>query len=804
MRRLLPALVAVCLPAPAWAAPPDLGLIPAVAAVDDGAALLLNPAGLGSDGGASMHLASGGFQSLGSQSFSLSLGLGAGGLGVRHEPTPAGDRAEVLFASAIPLAPGFRGGFSYRLGGMAGKGGADWDLGMLVRPADWLSAGGAVRNVGGSLPGEARNYQVGIGVRPVGDRLTVTLDANWSEGKRMIEAITSLGAEFEPLDGLTLRGEASLNPAFLTAQDPLGAVSVRAGLSLATPRIDAGGLSGGLRGPAGSPPGTTPGVAGASTYLRFREARGRAMWYGAPEILDLELRGDLGPDRSALGLIAGLADKPPVASTLEVLQRAAGDPQVRGVAMTVDGVGVSLADAQEVRSALLAVRNAGKPIVAYLGSGSFLELFLASVADRILLNPVGTLDFTGFSREDLYLRKTLEKIGIKAEFVATGPYKTAMESLTGDKMSAENRRQLEELTGDQFEQIVAAVAEGRKRTPAEIREQIDRGILSAPEALQAGLVDDLQSQDATEGAAAKLAGGGNVFDAFKRPARLRSWLPPRIAVVYATGAITEGASGNDLLMGRILGQDTLIAALKESREDEQIRAVVLRVDSPGGSSLASEAIRREVERTRQEKPVIVSMGGVAASGGYWIACGTDRILADPGTITGSIGVYSGKYSAAGLLNMVGARAETVERGRFAGLGSPFHDMTEQERALLLSAAEFSYARFLELVSHARRMPQHKVKDLAGGRVYSGARAVAAGLADREGGLLDAIGEARAAAGIGADHEVEIAYLPQQRPFLLSDDPLVFFDAAAELRRAAERAARWTRAQVWLLDPRLAP
>jgi protease-4 len=296
----------------------------------------------------------------------------------------------------------------------------------------------------------------------------------------------------------------------------------------------------------------------------------------------------------------------------------------------------------------------------------------------------------------------------------------------------------------------------------------------------------------------------DLFDAFKRPVRMRSWLPPRLAVVYASGAITEGDSGNDLLMGRLLGEDTLVEALEEAREDGRTKAVVLRIDSPGGSSLASEGIRREIERTRQIKPIIVSMGGVAASGGYWIACGTDRILADPGTITGSIGVYAGKFSAQELLGKIGARTETVSRGRFAGLSSPFRDMSAEERALLLSSAEFSYARFLELVSHARHMPQAKVKDLAGGHVYSGSRALELGLIDREAGLLAAIEEARSAAGVPQDAEVEIAYLPEQRPFLLSDEPLVYFDATAQLRRALASTARWTKASAWLLDPRLVP
>jgi protease-4 len=781
----------------------DTGLIPSVATADDGPSLSLNPAGMGTDPGVGLHLAGSGFQTLGQQSYLLALALGGGGIGLRHEALPAGDRQEMAFATTIPLAPTFRAGLSYRMGRMGAASGSDWDFGVLSRPTDWLSVGVAARAVAGAMPGEARNYQVGLGYRPVGDRFTLSLDGLWAEGKGIAQATPQLGIELEPVDGLGLRALAALDTAGLQAGAAFAsALTVRVGMSVATPRLDAGVLAGGVPATANLSPSTI--AAGTSSYFRVRESRGRALWNAGSEILELKLRGNLGPDRSALNLIAGLAEKPAVASTLEVLEQAARDRQVKALAVSIDGIGVSLADIQEVRDGLLRVKEAGKTVVAYLPSGGFPELYLASAADRILINPVGMLDFTGFAVEELYLKGILDKIGVKAEFVNTGPYKTAMEPYERNAMSEANRKQLDELTADQFDQILAGVAQGRKKTTDEIKAQFDRGILSASEALQAGLVDDLQSQDDLEAATTKIAGSGGMIDAFKRPVRVRSWLPPRLAVVYAAGAISGGDSGNDLLMGRILGSDTLVEALKEAREDGQTKAVVLRIDSPGGSALASEAIRREVERTRQAKPVIVSMGGVAASGGYWIACGSDRILADPGTITGSIGVVVGKFSAQDLLAKNDVKAEEIKRGRFSGLGSPFHALTPDEKALLQSSADFTYGRFLELVSHARKMPQHKVKELAGGRVYSGTKALEVGLIDREAGLLEAIDEARMAAGLAPTDEFEIAYMPQQRPFLLSDDALVFFDLTAQVRQAIAKSAKWTRTSVLLLDPRLIP
>lgn len=797
------AAVAVALPAGPAGAATETGLIPSVATIEDGAALIVNPAALGTDRGVGLHLATGGFRSFGTQAYSLSLGLGGAGLGLRHEPTATGDRQEFDFATVIPLAPGVRSGVGYRFGTSAGRSGADWDFGLLMRPTDWISLGGAVRNVGGQLPGDVRNYQLGVGLRPFGDRYTFNADYSWAEGQTPGVVLPWLGVEAEPIDGLTLRAEAryDLVRASATGAGWQSGLSYRVGLGLATPRIDTGGMGGQINSPALDPRNPVP---DGAAYVRVRETRGRAVWHGAGEILQLKLQGNLGPDRPGLNLISSIAEKPPVANTLEVLDRAVNDRAVRGLALSVEGIGASLADVQEVRAAIKRVREAGKPVVAYLSSGGFKELYLASAADRLLINPVGALDFTGFSIQELYVRGLLAKVGVKAEFVHTGPYKTAMESMTRDSMSEANREQLDALQTDQFEQIVSAIAEGRKKTPAEIRAQIDRGILSAPMAVDAGLVDDQGNPDDLEGAAGKLAGSTHLTDAFKRPVRMRSWAPPRIAVVYASGGIAEGYSGNDLLMGRILGADTLVAALKEAREDDQTRAVVLRIDSPGGSAIASEAIRREIERTRAQKPVIVSMGGVAASGGYWIACGSDRILADPGTITGSIGVVVGKYSVEDLLKKNDINVETVAKGRFAGLSSPFHALAPEERALLQSTADFTYARFLQLVSHARKMPQMRVKELAGGRIYSGSRALQVGLIDREAGMLAALEEARMTAGISQDAEVEIAYLPHQRPFLLTDDAMVVFDVAYQARKAVAATERWTRGRVWLLDPSLAP
>ncbi|MBI6545355.1 MAG: signal peptide peptidase SppA [Cyanobacteria bacterium NC_groundwater_1444_Ag_S-0.65um_54_12] len=778
MRTFLLACLIFCLVAmPAWTAPAS-GTSSSVALAEDAMATVWNPAGLGWNPGPGLHLAlSGPANGL------LGFSLGAGGMAVSLE----GGRQEITFASAIPLATGWRGGLSYRLGNFQGKTGGDYDVGLLWRTYNWLSLAAVARNLGGTLPGEDKNYQMGLAWRPIGERLTLSIDGRWTDKLGIRQIVPELGLELEPANGIFLRLAGTsesinqFNPALTI------------GLAVSSPRWDVGGWLKATQLQNQLPP--VP-----AGYLRFREARGAASLLGGREIMEIELAGNLGSGAPAFGFLAGGDQKPAIAPTLYALEQAVRDPRVIGLALKIGDVSASLADIQEVRNAIKEVRGAGKVVIAYLSTGSFSEIYLASAANRILLNQLGVIDFTSFADETLFYRGLLDKVGLKAEFVSTGPYKTAMESFTRHKHSPEGRQQLDDLVDDQFRQVIAGIAEGRERTVAEIREQVNRGYLSAPEALQVGLVDELAPEDALTENLMRLTKTEAVFDGFKRLDRIRSWSPPRIAIVHAMGAINEGFSGDDLLMGRTLGERTLIEALSAAREDQRIKAVVLRLDTPGGSAVAAEAVRREVERLRETKPVIVSMGGVAASGGYWIACGTDRLLASPGSVTGSIGVVVGKFSAGELLDKLAIRSEMVGRGKYANMHSLTRPFSADELALLQSSADFTYGRFLELVSDARHLPPSQTKELAGGHIYSGERALSLGLIDREGGLLTALAEAKMAAGI-RNEEVEVVYLPGQQPWRLASDPLVLLDTTAALRKTLGGLARWGRTDTWLLDPR---
>ncbi|MBU6428616.1 MAG: signal peptide peptidase SppA, partial [Cyanobacteria bacterium REEB65] len=596
----------------------------------------------------------------------------------------------------------------------------------------------------------------------------------------------TLGADWSIVDGIHVRAQAQYDP--MTAD-----LSARLGLAIAAPTWDIGGLSGPISGSGAS-------LQGTAGYVRYREARGSSI-LGMHEVSELKLEGNLGPGPSALAMFEGFGQQPAIAPTLEALRRTAEDPHLVALALTIRNVSAPLSDIEEVREAIEKVRAAGKKVVAYLPTAGFGELYLASAADRIILNPVGTLDFTGFATELQFYKGLMDKIGVRADFVKAGPYKDAMEPFERKDMSTANRDQLEALTNDQFGQILAGIAAGRQQATDDIAVEVNQGFLTAPQALDAHLVDRLGQPEDVKEVLAELkvaaAGGSN---AFSRIYRIRQWAPPHIAVVTLSGAISGGSGGNDLLMGHSIGQDSIVDALRDARDDGAIKAVVLRIDSPGGDAIASEAIRNALERVAKVKPVVVSMGGEAASGGYWVACGATRLLADPGTITGSIGVFAGKFSAQGLFQKLGIQTDTVSRGKYATIDSIAHDMTPDETALMTSNMEFTYGRFLELVSRARHLPQMRVKELAGGHIWSGEAAAKLGLVDELAGLATAVTEAKEAAHVAGD--VVIDYLPIQQPFPLTGDWLDVFDGTLGLSKTLARTEQWGRAQDWLLDPRL--
>ncbi len=378
---------------------------------------------------------------------------------------------------------------------------------------------------------------------------------------------------------------------------------------------------------------------------------------------------------------------------------------------------------------------------------------VASAANRIYTAPAGGLLLTGMRGELLYAGDAVQRLGVKAEFVAVGDYKSAPETFTRTGPSDAAREVQNSLMDDVYARTVGHIAEGRGVDEEKVRKLVDEGPYTADAAMAAGLVDKVMHYDEFDEAMRKVYGGGVRF---ARSADVLDDRDPRwgevpsVGVLYAVGTITDGESVVNPLTGALsTGAQTFVEATRRMREDPSVRAVVLRIDSPGGSVTAADAMWRELDRLAEVKPLYVSMGDVAASGGYYIAAPAREILASPETITGSIGVFTGKFDLSGLYGLLGLRTEVFLRGKRAGLLSNHTSWTDDEREAVKGAMERLYDLFLERVADGRsNLDKEQVAPLARGRVWTGQQARGCGLVDRPAGLLTAIDLAARSAGFG--------------------------------------------------------
>jgi protease-4 len=476
--------------------------------------------------------------------------------------------------------------------------------------------------------------------------------------------------------------------------------------------------------------------------------------------------GGVLPELPRLGLLPGRPPAPPLLAVLEGLAAAARDPRVEGVLLRLRRGPVSLAQGLALRRALAALRSAGKPVACYAEHLGTEELLLAAAADRIFVPEAGSVAPLGLRLEALFLRDLLERLGVRAEVVRVGEFKSAAEGLRRRGMSEAQRVQLEALIDDLYEVVVAGIAEGRGLAPERVRELIDGGPYRAGAARDAGLVDACLFPDELEAALAELAGrpGGKLavvelplyhrLRARDPGLRLRLREVPRIAYVVASGMVRSGAGPGGV------ASDAYRELFRRLELDAAVRAAVVRVESPGGDAVASDLLWRSVRRLAAAKPVVASLGAVAASGGYYLASAADAVIAESATLTGSIGVVGGKLDLDGLYRKLGVAREGVERGARAGLLSASRSLTPAERSALRADLRAVYELFLERVAEGRRMTREAVHAAARGRVWSGRRALAEGLVDALGGPLEALAEARRRAGLAEDEPVRVDVLPR--------------------------------------------
>ncbi|HSL17199.1 MAG TPA: signal peptide peptidase SppA [Methylomirabilota bacterium] len=459
----------------------------------------------------------------------------------------------------------------------------------------------------------------------------------------------------------------------------------------------------------------------------------------------------------------------------KALLRAAEDDRVVGVRVKIADFGAATATTQELRTLLRRVRAAGKWTSAYLETaGEFAPgnsvYHLASACDEISIHPGGDVNLIGYSVRSSFIRGTFDKLGIKPEFPGRGDYKTARFFYTERDFTPEAREMVEWLVGSLYEQLVEDVAEGRAMSVDEVREIIDRGPLLGGESLEAGLVDHREDWTEFTGRIEDKADGAEIVGMGSYLKRDR-WTAggPKIAVVTAVGGIMRGPNRREFnpLFGAtdIMGADTIAQAFRSVREDDGIEAVVFRVDSPGGSALASEIIRQEMARTAEKVPVVVSMSNVAGSGGYWIACGAHKVVAMPGTITGSIGVLTGHLNMEPFFNdKLGVTFGKADFGANANIYGTLEDWNDQQRAIVDRVLDTIYDRFVTLVAESRGMTWEQVDAIGRGRVFTGEQALDNGLVDVLGGFDTALDEAKKLADIDVDADVRLVDFPVAKPW----------------------------------------
>jgi protease-4 len=494
---------------------------------------------------------------------------------------------------------------------------------------------------------------------------------------------------------------------------------------------------------------------------------------------------------------------PTVRAIVDNLRKAKVDSRIRAVMLKPTGFESPFwGKVQEIRDAILDFRKSGKPIYAYLEYGGDREYYLATAADKVFLMPSSPLDLTGVATYELFLRGTLDNIGVYPDLHHVGQYKTAVNTFTEKGYTPAHKEMDESLTRDLYDQLVRGIADGRKKNEAEMRTILDSGPFLPEDALHAGLVDDVAYEDQVE---EKLRGGERRSridsDDYARinPSSVGLDRGPRIAVIHAAGAIVSGRSGFDPINGAAAGSDTLVEYIRRARRDSTVRAIILRIDSPGGSASASDAIWRELMIARQEKsdrPLIASMSDLAASGGYYIAMPAQVIVAQPSTLTGSIGIFGGKVVTGGVYDKLGAHIDSTSLGKHAEINSPARPYNPGELKKLQEQLQSFYDQFVEKVADARHSTPEKIDAIAQGRVWTGRQAKQNGLVDQLGGLDQAIAIAKQRAKIPAESGVEIVVYPPRKSFyeILTDE----FSGSSESQMAAVVAANLSNTELQVL------
>jgi len=503
----------------------------------------------------------------------------------------------------------------------------------------------------------------------------------------------------------------------------------------------------------------------AKSYLGWRR----------PNVLELDISGELVEHKAGLSLLQKYIGKPPAgfSDLLFALKEAEKDSKIKACLARIRYNSLGWARAMELRDAIHRFRAGGKKAFAFLEESGNLEYFIATACDEIFLPPSLSLNLIGLLSEVIYFKGILDKLEIKPEFLSMGKYKSAAEPFIRDSMSEEHRESLNAIMDDIFQELIQAIAQSRNLSEQRVEELIDQAPLIPEEALKEKLIDKLLYQDQVDDYLESVIGepvnkiNAEHFYRLSRNCRLGSLFQriPRMALIYATGVIEEDDDDYSEMDEKI-HPEQMLKTLRFIRENPKIKAVVLRIDSPGGSAISSDLIWREAKLLSQSKPLIVSMGDTAASGGYYLAMAGEKILAQSATITGSIGVLAGKINLRGLYHKIGLKKEQVKRGEDADLYSDYTDLSGSRKDKMNKEIKHFYQKFVEKAAQARRMQLEEMEQKAQGRVWTGKRAKELGLIDELGGLRKAIDIAKQAIGLEPEQRayLEIYPRPQRKLF----------------------------------------
>lgn len=496
----------------------------------------------------------------------------------------------------------------------------------------------------------------------------------------------------------------------------------------------------------------------------------------ANSVLILNVSGEL-PDyvpEEPLAKAFGIKQQQSFTNLLTQFRKAKVDNRIGAIKLHIDFPSIGWGKADELRDAIKDFKTSGKPVYAYMEMGTNREYYIATAADQVFLPPAGELFVNGFAAEAMFYKGSLDKLGVEADVIQIGPkYKNAPDRYTRKEMGEGQREVINALLDEYFTRYTTGIAESRKKSVEDVKAIIDNAPYNATQAKNLGLIDNALFPDQIDDELKTKLGykaddklrtvrGGDYREIPSDSLGLNNG--EKVAIIFASGGINTGRSSSGF-GGEMVGSDTVVSAFNDAAADKSVKAIVLRIDSPGGSALASDLMWRAIENAKEKKPVVVSMSDVAASGGYYISCNANKIIAEPSTITGSIGVFMGKPVVKGLYDWLGITNEYVMRGKNAGLFRETEKWTPDERAKMVELTNSIYFDdFLPKVAKGRNKSAEEVNTLGQGRVWTGTQAKANGLIDDFGGLEKAISVAKELAGLPGDKDARRVVFPEPKPF----------------------------------------